>query len=208
MVRLSKIYTKVGDAGRTMLGDGSMTAKDDVRVEAYGAVDEANASIGLAIVALTEPAATHSDLLVLRDELIRVQHDLFDVGADLCVPLESGEAPGSRLRVQPAQTQRLERVIDSLNERLKPLDSFVLPGGRPAAASLHMARATVRRAERRASTLLQAQPDRTNPATLVFLNRLSDLLFVMARVVNDDGLGDVLWKPGANRDASEQDSSA
>lgn len=191
MVRLSKIYTKVGDAGQTMLGDGAMIAKDHARVEAYGAVDEANAAIGAAIIA-AGPGS-------LRDELLRTQHDLFDVGADLCVPIEGQEKPGDRLRVQAAQFERLEKSIDRLNEALRPLDSFVLPGGSPASAALHLARTIVRRAERRVATLLAAEPARTNPRTLIYLNRLSDLLFVMARTANDCGKADVLWIPGANR---------
>lgn len=201
MVRLSKIYTKVGDAGQTMLGDGAMLPKDHVRVEAYGAVDEANATIGAAIIACASG--------VIRDELLRVQHDLFDVGADLCVPIEPAEKPGERLRVQPQQAVRLEQCIDRLNESLQPLNSFVLPGGCPAAAALHLARTTVRRAERRVASLLIAEPSRTNPQALIFLNRLSDMLFVMARAANDNGKLDVLWIPGANRDgANAKEGSA
>lgn len=195
MVRLSKIYTKVGDAGQTMLGDGAMLPKDHVRIEAYGAVDEANASIGAAVIACPDGP--------IRDELLRVQHDLFDVGADLCVPVVPGEKSGARLRVQPEQSTRLEQTIDRLNEALHPLNSFVLPGGSPASAALHIARTTVRRAERRVASLLWAEPDRTNPQTLIFLNRLSDLLFVMARAANDNGALDVLWIPGANRSGSD-----
>ena len=194
MVRLSKIYTKVGDAGQTMLGDGAMLPKDHVRIEAYGAVDEANAAIGAAIIACAPGP--------IRDELVRIQHDLFDVGADLCVPIELAEKPGERLRVQPEQTARLEQRIDSLNEALAPLNSFVLPGGTPASAALHVARTTVRRAERRVASLLRAEPTRASGQALIFLNRLSDLLFVMARAANDNGKLDVLWIPGANRTGS------
>lgn len=192
MVRLSKIYTKVGDAGTTMLGDGHTVPKDDPRVAAYGTVDEANAALGLVVAQMTSPAD-------IRAELVRIQHDLFDVGADLCVPIEPGEESGKRLRIIPEQVQRLETLIDHYNEPLSPLNSFVLPGGTALSSHLHLARTVVRRSERLVATLLHAQPGETNPQTLIYLNRLSDLLFVLARVLNDQGKGDVLWKPGANR---------
>jgi len=198
VVRLSKIYTKVGDGGRTMLGDGAMTAKCSLRVEAYGSVDEANAALGVAVVAI---GATDTRLGLVRSELVRAQHDLFDVGADLCVPTDKAEKPGARLRVRAEQASRLEPVIDRLNAPLAPLNSFVLPGGSGESAALHMARTAVRRAERRVAALLEAEGDRTNPAALVYLNRLSDLLFVMARVANENGAGDILWIPGANRES-------
>lgn len=193
MVRLSKIYTKSGDKGETMLGDGSFVAKDCPRVEAYGAVDEANATVGVARLAVDGD---------LNGMLLRVQHDLFDVGADLCTPIAEGEEPGAKLRVQHAQVERLEREIDSLNENLKPLDSFVLPGGSEAASAMHVARTTVRRAERRVSSLLHEQEAETNAVCMVYLNRLSDLLFVMARVCNENGASDVLWEPGSTREGT------
>lgn len=197
MVRLSKIYTKVGDAGQTMLGDGAIVAKAHTRVEAYGEVDEANAAVGLALRVVLDGAPGREGL---SEELTRIQHDLFDVGADLCVPLTRDEKPGSRLRITQGQVDRLERTIDRLNARLSPLDSFVLPGGSAEAAHLHMARTVVRRAERGVARLLAQEPEGTNPLSMVYLNRLSDLLFVMARVANEDGRADVLWVPGANRD--------
>jgi cob(I)alamin adenosyltransferase len=198
MVRLSKIYTKTGDAGETGLGDGSRVAKTDPRVEAYGTVDEANAAIGLAVLSCDRAAPA---LARIRALLLLVQNDLFDVGADLCCPLAPGEKPGARLRVTPAQSERLERAIDEHNEKLAPLNSFVLPGGSPLASALHVARTVVRRAERRVVTLMETDRTRTNPDAVIYLNRLSDLLFVLARVANSCGADDVLWKPGANREA-------
>lgn len=199
MVRLSKIYTKVGDGGQTMLGDGSMVPKDHARVAAYGDVDEANAAVGVAVAMLDGAAPPLSDI---RAELLRVQHDLFDLGADLCVPIAQGETAGSRLRITPEQAARLESAIDRANEGLKPLDSFVLPGGTPLAAALHVARTVTRRAERRVAALLAAEPRATSQEAMVYLNRLSDLLFVLARLANTRGLGgagDVLWVPGKHR---------
>ncbi len=199
MVRLSRIYTKVGDKGETMLGDGTMLPKHSPRVEAYGAVDEANSAIGLAITHCpdTKPARA------MAGALTAIQHDLFDVGADLCTPIAPGEVPGRRLRIAAAQHQRLEPLIDRFNAPLSPLNSFVLPGGTRLAAQLHVARTVTRRAERAVSALLAAEPVPTNPHALVYLNRLSDLLFVLARAANQPhaagGAGDVLWKPGANR---------
>jgi cob(I)alamin adenosyltransferase len=186
MVYLSRIYTKSGDRGETGLGDGTRVAKDHPRVAAYGGVDELNAVLGLLL-------AHHPDLA--EAELLRgVQNDLFDVGADLCVPQPADEQPGQRLRVRAEQAQRLEAAIDRLNANLRPLTSFVLPGGRPAAAWCHLARTICRRAERDVVTLARAEP--VNPQVIVYLNRLSDLLFVLARVGNDNGAGDVLWQPG------------
>jgi cob(I)alamin adenosyltransferase len=187
MVRLTKIYTRGGDRGRTSLGDGSRVAKHDLRVAAYGTVDEANATIGLARLH-TEAAA---DAM-----LARIQNDLFDLGADLCRPGADPDEAGV-LRIQPKQVQRLENEIDALNLALKPLDSFVLPGGRPAAAFLHQARTVVRRAERLTTELATGAP--VNPEAVRYLNRLSDHLFVLARHLNDKGATDVLWVPGANR---------
>lgn len=186
MVLLSRIYTRGGDEGRTSLGDGARVAKHSPRVEAYGTVDEANATIGLArLHTAGEPDAM----------LARVQNDLFDLGADLCRP--GAEADDGRLRVIDGQVERLEREIDAMNAELAPLRSFVLPGGTPAAAFLHQARTVTRRAERLVAALAEDEP--LNPAVLRYLNRLSDHLFVMARYLNDKGARDVLWVPGANR---------
>lgn len=186
MVTLSRIYTRTGDAGETALGDGRRVAKDHPRVAAYGGVDELNAAIGLLLACGGPPAEA---------ELLRaIQNDLFDVGADLCVPAAADEAPGARLRVQPQQAARLEQAIDRLNANLRPLNSFVLPGGTPAAAWCHLARTVCRRAERDVITLSHQEP--VNAQVIVYLNRLSDLLFVLARVYNDNGQADVLWQPG------------
>ena len=191
MVKLTKIYTRTGDDGTTGLGTGSRIRKDDRRVEAYGEVDEANAAVGVAVV-----ACEAGGLKDIADLLKGIQHDLFDVGADLCVPVVPDEKP--KLRVQAAQTQRLEKAIDRFNEGMPSLMSFVLPGGSPLAAALHLARTVVRRAERRVVTLAAAEARATNPETVKYLNRLSDLLFVLSRAANRGG-GDVLWVPGANR---------
>jgi len=187
MVFLSRIYTKSGDGGETGLGDGSRVPKCSARVTAYGEVDELNAVLGLAI-------AHDSDRLAF---LRSVQNDLFDVGADLCVPSSPGESGEHRLRVRAEQAERLEREIDRLNSGLQPLRSFVLPGGSLPAAWLHFARTVCRRAERSVVELMQTEV--VNPDLLVYLNRLSDLLFVMARVANEEGQGDVLWEPGKTR---------
>lgn len=195
MVKLTKIYTKVGDGGQTMLGDASRVSKTDSRVEAYGAVDEANAAIGLAVGSLNDAGSMAES----RDELLRIQHDLFDLGADLCCPLKPGEVAGAALRITDTQINRLEAAIDGINARLESLNSFVLPGGTESAARLHLARTVTRRAERRIAALLERDPAGTSPKTLIYVNRLSDLLFVMARQANDQGRKDVLWKPGANR---------
>jgi cob(I)alamin adenosyltransferase len=202
MVKLTKIYTRTGDDGSTGLGSGARVRKDDPRVVAYGEVDETNASIGVAVVECerTTDAGRPAALKKITSELRLIQNDLFDVGADLCVPIGPKEDQKSRLRVVPAQTARLERIIDELNADLPVLNSFVLPGGTPAAAALHTARVVSRRAERAIVTLMAAEPNATNPETVRYLNRLSDLLFVMARAANaGGGGGDVLWKPGATR---------
>jgi cob(I)alamin adenosyltransferase len=187
MVTLTRIYTRGGDRGQTSLGDGRRVAKHELRVAAYGTIDEANAAIGL--------ARLHTDG-VTDAMLARIQQDLFDLGADLCRP---GDDPDEAdvLRVQPSQVQRLEDEIDGLNVALKPLNSFVLPGGRPAAAFLHLARTVTRRAERLTTELATQEP--VNPIAIQYLNRLSDHLFVLARYLNDKGVADVLWVPGANR---------
>ncbi len=193
MVKLTKIYTRSGDAGQTGLGDGSRVGKTDLRVEAYGTVDEANASVGLAAAA-TDPGSEEHAVLV------GLQQDLFDVGADLCTPITEGEEAGSRLRVTPGQTARLEGLIDRFNDGLGELRSFVLPGGSELAARLHVARTVARRAERIVVALLDLDEAGTNAETVKYLNRLSDLLFVLARHANDRGRSDVLWVPGANRE--------
>src|SRR5947199_9788191 len=187
MVRLTRIYTRGGDGGETSLGDGARVAKHALRVAAYGTVDEANAAIGIARLH-ADPAA---------DEMLdRIQNDLFDLGADLCTP-EDGRRGAGALRIAAAQVERLEHEIDAMNKALRPLDSFVLPGGSPAAANLHLARTIARRAERLVCALAAAEP--VNPEAIKYLNRLSDHLFVMSRRLNDNGAGDVLWQPGATR---------
>ena len=187
MVRLTRIYTRGGDAGETSLGDGSRVPKHDLRVAAFGTVDEANAAVGLARLHL----AGAEDAM-----LARIQNDLFDLGADLCTPQDGRRGAGA-LRIAAGQVERLEREIDVLNGDLAPLDSFVLPGGTAAAAHLHLARTVVRRAERLVGEL--GGRERINPEALKYLNRLSDHLFVLGRWVNDKGARDVLWRPGANR---------
>jgi cob(I)alamin adenosyltransferase len=186
MVYLSRIYTKTGDQGETSLGDGTRVAKDHPRVAAYGSVDELNAVLGLLL-------ATGADLPE-ADLLRGIQNDLFDLGADLCRPQAAPELPGQRLRVQERQAQRLESAIDRLNGDLRPLTSFVLPGGQAVAAWCHLARTVCRRAEREVVTLARMEP--VNPQVIIYLNRLSDLLFVLARVYNDKGRKDLLWEPG------------
>jgi cob(I)alamin adenosyltransferase len=197
VVKLNRIYTRTGDDGTTGLIGNVRVTKDDTRVDAYGTVDETNAAIGVACV---ECARRGDDTARRIGEALRlIQHDLFDLGADLATILEPGETPGSKLRVLPAQTQRLEKTIDEFNERLAPLSSFVLPGGDALAAALHLARTICRRAERLTVTLSRQHPETTNPETVRYLNRLSDLLFVLGRVANKDGANDVLWTPGLNR---------
>jgi len=183
-VKLNKIYTKTGDLGETGLTDASRVGKASPRIEAIGAVDETSSAIG---VARLDTDGVTSAMLA------RIQNDLFDLGADLSMP---GEGAGD-LRIVPAQVERLEREIDAMNDGLSPLNSFVLPGGTALAAHLHLARAISRRAERAIVALAAAE--KVNPALLRYINRLSDHLFVMARVANDRGMGDVLWVPGKNR---------
>jgi cob(I)alamin adenosyltransferase len=194
MVRLTRIYTKTGDAGETHLGDMSRVTKTDPRLVAYADVDEANSVLGVAL-ALGAPATAVADLLR------SVQNDLFDVGADLSTPVTPAPAYPP-LRITSAYTERLEAACDEYNETLPKLASFILPGGTPAAALLHQARVVVRRAERSVWALLADDPDRTNPETARYLNRLSDLLFILARVTNPDG--DILWEPGAHSGAHAQ----
>ena len=187
MVTLNKIYTKTGDSGQTGLGDGSRVSKAGLRVAAMGAVDECNCAIGIARL----DAEGDADRM-----LARIQNDLFDLGADICVPEDGRKAEG-RLRIVAAQVERLEREIDAMNEALAPLTSFVLPGGTALAAHLHLARAIARRAE--TAMVALAEHEAINPAALHYANRLSDHLFVMARTANDGGMGDVLWVPGGSR---------
>ena len=189
MVRLNRIYTKTGDDGTTGLGDGQRVPKHHLRIAAYGTVDELSSLLG---VALSQGVGEGPRALLLA-----VQNDLFDVGADLCLPGEADD----RLRVDASYTARLERALDAANEKLPELKSFILPGGMPAAAWLHLARTVCRRAERCVTELASASGEqgRVNPEVVRYLNRLSDLLFVLARAANDDGALDVLWKPGANR---------
>ena len=198
MVRLDRIYTKTGDDGTTALGDGHRVPKHHLRVAAYGTVDELSAVLGLAIATgLEDPH---------RADLVAIQNDLFDLGADLCVPGTPasdalGEKKRERLRVGPEYVRRLEAIIDRENEPLAPLKSFILPGGTLPSAWLHLARNVCRRAERLV-TELAAEPgehDRVNPETVRYLNRLSDLLFVLGRVLNGNGRLDVLWQPGKGR---------
>ena len=184
MVYLSKIYTKTGDLGDTGLGDGSRVPKDHPRVTAYGTVDELNALLG---VFLVQPNLDTQ----IAHLICSIQNDLFDVGADLCLPQKEGE---TALRVRAEQAERLEKAIDQYNDRLQPLKSFILPGGTSAAAWCHLARTVCRRAERDVVTL--ARDEKINPQVIIYLNRLSDLLFVLARICNHDGADDVLWVPG------------
>ncbi|MCS7166624.1 MAG: cob(I)yrinic acid a,c-diamide adenosyltransferase [Gemmatales bacterium] len=189
MVYLSRIYTRTGDQGETSLGDGRRVAKDHPRVVAYGEVDELNSVLGLLLAQV--PHQSEAELIR------RIQNDLFDVGADLCCPIMENDRP--RLRVQPIQVQWLEEQIDRLNARLQPLTSFVIPGGEPAAAWCHLARTICRRAERAVVSLSRQEP--INPQVLIYLNRLSDLLFVLARIYNEEGREDILWRPGAGQQA-------
>lgn len=193
MVVLNRIYTRTGDDGTTALGTGARVRKDNLRVAAYGTVDETNAAIGLARVHLGAGVPT------VDDKLARIQNDLFDLGADLCVPDRGEKLPYEPLRIAASQVQRLESEIDEMNAELKPLRSFVLPGGMPGAAALHVARTICRRAER-LMVELAAEPDEpVSDAALQYVNRLSDFLFVASRYVNDRGKSDVLWVPGQNR---------
>jgi len=189
LVKLDRIYTRGGDAGETSLGDGTRVPKSSARVASYGDVDEANAVLGIVRLHLEGAEAAL---------ITRIQNDLFDVGADLCVPIvEAPEYPP--LRMTQAQVDWLEATIDRLNAELPPLTSFVLPGGTPAAAYLHQARTVTRRAERTLVTLIENADEAINRLVLVYLNRLSDLLFVLSRYVNEKGAGDILWQPGASR---------
>jgi cob(I)alamin adenosyltransferase len=193
MVVLSKIYTRTGDKGTTALGSGERVPKHALRISAYGTVDETNASVGMVRLHLGD-ADPKLDAM-----LVRIQNDLFDLGADLCVPDRGEKLKYEPLRMTDAQVKRLEQEIDEMNAELKPLRSFVLPGGSPAAAALHMARTISRRAERLMVELASEPSEPVGPAALKYINRLSDLLFVASRYVNDRGKSDVLWVPGQNR---------
>ena len=191
MVKLNKIYTRTGDDGTTGLANGERRAKCHPRVDAYGEIDEANSAIGLARLATSAIPELHA-------MLERIQNDLFDLGADLATPPSKKPLGYAALRIVASQVARLENEIDILNAQLQPLTSFVLPGGSPAAAHLHLARAITRRAERRMVALAQ-EGESIGEAAVQYVNRLSDFLFVAARVANDGGAGDILWRPGQNR---------
>ncbi len=192
MVKLNKIYTRTGDDGTTGLGSGERRLKSDLRVEAYGTVDEANACIGL--------ARLHTEAYPELDAMLgRIQNDMFDLGADLSVPDTGKKLDYEPLRIIAAQTERIEADIDTLNADLQPLKSFILPGGSPAAAALHLARTVTRRAERAMVALSQVEGEHVNREGIRYVNRVSDFLFVAGRVVNDNGKADVLWVPGKNR---------
>ncbi|VAW13232.1 ATP:Cob(I)alamin adenosyltransferase [hydrothermal vent metagenome] len=195
MVVLNRIYTRTGDEGETALGSGGRVKKCDLRIEAFGTVDEANAGVGLARLHTLQNGPGNLDAM-----LARIQNDLFDLGADLCVP-DTGEKPKTEpLRIVAAQTERLETEIDAMNAELDPLRSFVLPGGTPAAAALHLARTITRRAERRMVELAGDKGEIVSAEALKYINRLSDFLFVASRYANvRAGVGDVLWRPGENR---------
>src|SRR6266567_793177 len=193
MVKLTRIYTRGGDKGETSLSDGTRVKKHALRIEAIGAVDEANAAIGMARLQTGSHAQAGPDTM-----LGRIQNDLFDLGADISTPEGGGGAKGP-LRILASQVERLEHEVDAMNTELQPLDSFVLPGGTSLAAALHVARTVVRRAERLTVALHAKHPQTTNPETVKYLNRLSDLLFVLSRVANDGGAADVKWVPGKTR---------
>jgi len=194
MVVLNRIYTRTGDDGTTALGTGERRKKHDLRIAAYGTIDELNACLGLARLHTRDEAAVDA-------MLARIQNDLFDLGADLCAPDQAkGKGPGgARLAVSDAQVTRLEQEIDALNAELSPLRSFVLPGGTPAAAHLHLARTVCRRGERLMVELADKPDEEVSPAALKYVNRLSDFLFVASRFLNRKGADDVLWVPGQNR---------
>ncbi|ODT74589.1 MAG: ATP:cob(I)alamin adenosyltransferase [Pelagibacterium sp. SCN 64-44] len=197
MVKLNKIYTRTGDKGTTGLVRGPRRAKHDLRIEAYGTVEEANAFVG--------NARLHAASLPGIDPVLsRIQNDLFDVGSDLATPgADAPDADYPSLRIRPVQTQWLEHQIDHFNAGLQPLKSFILPGGTPLSVALHLARTVTRRAERLVSALLEAESE-TSPETLRYLNRLSDLLFVLGRAANDQGQADILWVPGNYGDLDKQ----
>lgn len=184
MVKLNKIYTKIGDKGSTQLGDGKMVNKDSLRVDAYGSVDEANATIGLSILRTN---------IKIKKILKIVQNDLFDLGADLCIP---DKKDTQKLKITKDRVDYIEEKIDNFNKELSSLNSFILPGGSESSTYLHIARTVTRRAERKIVAL--SKKEKINPITIIYLNRLSDLLFVLARYTNNKGKKDILWKPGKN----------
>ena len=184
MVKLNKIYTKIGDKGSTQLGDGKMVNKDSLRVDAYGSVDEANATIGLSILRTN---------IKIKKILKIVQNDLFDLGADLCIP---DKKDTQKLKITKDRVDYIEEKIDNFNKELSSLNSFILPGGSESSSYLHIARTVTRRAERK--TVALSKKEKINPITIIYLNRLSDLLFVLARYTNNKGKKDILWKPGKN----------
>jgi cob(I)alamin adenosyltransferase len=193
MVKLNKIYTKTGDDGTTGLGNGERRWKFDLRVESYGTVDEANSAIGMARV---HTVTAHP---AIDSMLARIQNDLFDLGADLATPDAGKELGYEPLRIIASQVEKIERDIDVLNGPIPPLNSFILPGGSPAAAALHLARTIARRAERLMVELAAKPDEKVSPTAIEYINRVSDFLFVAARAVNDNGANDMLWVPGANR---------
>jgi cob(I)alamin adenosyltransferase len=193
MVKLNKIYTKTGDDGTTGLGNGARVWKFDLRVDAYGTVDEANSAIGLARI------HTASENKQVDAMLARIQNDLFDLGAELATPDTGQKLDYEPLRVTAAQVARVEADIDALNAHMSPLQSFVLPGGSPAAAALHLARTVARRAERIMVEVSTRPGEKVSRTAIEYINRVSDFLFVASRAVNDNGSNDVLWVPGANR---------
>jgi cob(I)alamin adenosyltransferase len=193
MVVLNRIYTKTGDAGTTALGSGERVSKTSQRIAAYGTVDETNAQIGMVRIHLAGAGE------LVDDMLLRIQNDMFDLGADLCVPDRGEKLPYEALRITDAQVKRLENEIDQMNADLQPLKSFILPGGTPAATALHVARTVSRRAEREMVALAALPNEPVSAAALKYINRLSDFLFVAGRYVNDHGKADVLWVPGKNR---------
>jgi cob(I)alamin adenosyltransferase len=193
MVKLNKIYTRTGDKGTTGLGTGERRSKADLRIEAFGTVDEANSCIGLARL---HTAQAHPAVDAM---LARIQNELFDLGADLCVPDDGRPLDYEPLRIVASQVKHLEADIDRLNKHMKPLKSFILPGGSPAAAALHLARTVARRAERLMVALAGKDGETVGAEALKYINRLSDFLFVVARAVNDNGNADVLWVPGQSR---------
>jgi cob(I)alamin adenosyltransferase len=193
LVILNRIYTRTGDDGTTALGSGERRPKFDLRVASYGTVDEANACIGMARI---HTQGTHPDIDAM---LVRIQNDMFDLGADLAAPDTGEPLPYEALRIVASQVARVEADIDVLNKRLQPLRTFVLPGGSPAAAALHLARTVTRRAERMMVELSRVEGEIVGADAIRYINRVSDFLFVAARAVNDDGRADVLWVPGQNR---------
>ena len=195
-VNLTRIYTRGGDAGQTSLGRGERVPKHDIRVEAYGTVDETNSVIGLARNAI-QRTGNHPRLVEADEMLSRIQNDLFDLGADLCTPEGKAKRDEQALRVVASQTERLEREIDAMNAELQPLKSFILPGGSEPASWLHLARTVARRTERCITHLAAEQA--INPEAIKYINRLSDHLFVLSRRLNDNGAADVLWVPGGTR---------